>query len=178
MNTLKDEFDFKVSRTCIRYFCHCYKQFYTSKGTSYQIWLYLLAYFISFIPPSWCAIQRSQLCWLCLSQPAHTAHQCHPVSPYWYSEPNNGVEGGTDPGPLHCGVRWKVQMREETFLTAKVAVQQAIRLICLSVCLCVYKVEIYLLKVHQPIRAQFETNWPIREQYFRSAVSAEINYPF
>ena len=42
-------------------------------------------------------------------------------------------------------------------LTAKEAVEQAIRLICLFVCLSVYKVEIYLLKVHQPIRAHFES---------------------
>ena len=32
-----------------------------------------------------------------------------------------------------------------------------IHFVCLSVCVCVYKVEIYLLKVHQPTRAQFET---------------------
>ena len=43
------------------------------------------------------------------------------------------------------------------FFTAKVAVQQAIRSTCLSVCLCVYNVEINLLKAHQLIRVQFET---------------------
>ena len=46
---------------------------------------------------------------------------------------------------------------KKNFLTAKVAVQQAIRSTCLSVCLCVYNVEINLLKAHQLIRVQFET---------------------
>ena len=63
------------------------------------------------------------------------------------------------------------------FLTAKEEVQQSIRSICLSVCLFVCAtLEILLLKgSNQQIRAQTETNWPIRGQYFRSAVSAEIS---
>ena len=46
--------------------------------------------------------------------------------------------------------------RGAEFLTAKVAVQQSIRLICLSVC---HNLEILLLKgSNQQIRVQFETN--------------------
>ena len=46
------------------------------------------------------------------------------------------------------------------FLTAKEAVQQSIRSICVSVCLFVcHNLEVLLLKgSNQPIRAQFETN--------------------
>ena len=59
----------------------------------------------------------------------------------------------------------KVWWLNKAFLTAKVTIQQAIRSICVFVCLSV------------PLRLtdQLKANWPIRGQYFRSAVTADIS---
>ena len=66
-----------------------------------------------------------------------------------------GLKKVEEEGPLSPSKMWK-----KFFLTAKEAVQQSIRSICLSVCLFVCAtLEILLLKgSNQQIRAQTETN--------------------
>ena len=90
----------------------------------------------------------------------------------------SGLSGSTDARPghwtfQHCCVNWSIGdsyciKSFLIFLTAKVSSSTTYQInlsVCLFVCLSVTTLTFFFQKVHWPIRAQFETNWPIRGQY-------------